>query len=118
MNAKVIVDRMLEAASPSGDEDIDAFFHRALNDLPEQNVGLRSPTAQGDDFTAPLRIVLHKSHSFRKGHEEWVTHQENMQGGGCFYGHYTLSYDEALADYKARCDKLGVDWRKSTVVED
>ena len=75
----------------------------------------------GDQCTAPLRILLHESHSSTLERPEWVTHQQNMQDGGMFGGHYfravlpnnyqeqALAYAEALADYAERCHSLGVD---------
>jgi hypothetical protein len=115
MKADQIINRLLEDEAP---EDMDAFFRRALTELPDKHTGMTSPTAPGDDWTAPLRVVLHHSHAFRPGFEEWVTHLENMQVGGKMYGHYTTNYDDALADYKERCAKLRVDWQQSTLTED
>ena len=80
----------------------------------------------GDQCTAPLRILLHESHSSTLEHPEWVTHQQNMQNGAKFSGHYFRAgdgivnpaypemspieaYAAALTDYVARCEVLGVD---------
>ena len=115
MKADQIINRLLEDEAP---EDMDAFFRRAFAELPEKHTGLTSPAAPGDDFTAPCRIVLHKSHAHRPGFEEWMTHLENMQGGGKCWGHYTTNYDDAMTDYKERCAKLRVDWQQSTLTED
>ena len=119
MSANDIIDRLLEDASLEGDDaELAEFFHRALTELPEKHASLASPTIKEDEFTAALRVVLHRSHASRHGREEWVTHLENMQVGGMSYGHYTTDYEQALADYKKRCENLRVDWKLSTVVDD
>lgn len=97
MTPAQIVDRLLEA--DPDDVDLRAY----VNQLPGK-LALYSYTAPGDNFTAPLRVVLTPSH--RRG--EWVTHLENQQVGGKFYGHYFDDYDEAVKDFKARCLKLRV----------
>jgi hypothetical protein len=108
-----IAQGMNESANP---DDPDTFLSSFTPELDyrlrhESGVELVSPTSPGDGVTAPCRIVLHSS--LRPG--EWVTHMENMQVGGKFWGHYTENYTAALQDFKERCDKLGVDWRMSTV---
>lgn len=96
--AERIVNRLLEA----DDDDV----QRHIDALPERDVGLKSPVHPGDAFTAPMRIVLHKA----LNNDEWVTHMENMQVGGYVYGHYFRGdYAGAVADYRERCAKLGVD---------
>jgi len=95
--ARVIVNDLLE------DEAGDA--QRYLAGLPEREISLRSAVAPGDGMTAPMRVVLHKADH----NGEWVTHLENMQTGGEFYGHYFgRDYAAAVVDYKQRCKKLGV----------
>lgn len=106
-----IVSALLEDA-PEVDPEV--YIKLALERLPDKEVSLASPTSPGASATAPCRVVLH--HSNRNN--EWVTHLENMQVGGKFWGHYTYSYAEALADFKDRCTKLGVNWRQSTVIDD
>ncbi len=107
MKADEIVNTLLE------DDEVDV--NQYVRDLPERDVGLRSPTAPGDGVTAPMRVVLHKSHG-----GDWVTHLENMQAGGLFYGHYFGDeYMTALADYRERCAELNVDPARSMqTVED
>ena len=99
MNAKVIVNTLLE-------DDDDAEVQHYLSALPEPEVGLRSPVKPGDGWTATGRIVLHKAmHS-----GEWVTHWENLQVGGYSDGRYFRGdYPGAVANYRQRCEKLGVD---------
>ena len=88
---------------------------------------LTSDIRPGDLCTAPLRIVLHESHTSTTARPEYVVHSQNMQDGGMFNGHYfsvrTFLDDgktvdpsavrEALAaamtDYAERCVQLGVD---------
>jgi hypothetical protein len=58
----------------------------------------------GDSMTAPIRVVLH-----RGLHNEWVTHLQNQQDNGFFWGHYHgEDYHAALQDYRQRCGKLNV----------
>lgn len=66
---------------------------------------LTSSVAPGDGMIAPLRVVLHESST--KG--EWVTHIENMQVGGLFWGRYHDDYESAHADYFSRCVKYEVE---------
>ena len=90
------------------------------------NKHLTSSIRPGDTYTAPLRVLLHESMSSTAARPEFVTHQQNMQDGGMFSGHYfsvrtflpsgevdpsavVHAYTEALKDYIARCEVLGVD---------
>jgi hypothetical protein len=85
-----------------------------------------SSVRPGELCTAPLRIVLHESHISTAARPEWVTHQQNMQDGSFFTGHYFRAgdgivnpaypemkpieaYAAALTDYVVRCVLLGVD---------
>jgi hypothetical protein len=76
---------------------------KAANNIRPQ-VEIRSSTSPSDDFTAPLRVVLHGS--LRQG--EWVTHVENMQVGGYSTGCYFRDYEEAFQNYLDRCKKYRV----------
>lgn len=112
--AENIVSHLLEA-----DEDLDPaeYLRQFKPDLEyqlrrEPNVVLVSPTEPGDQMTAPCRVVLH--HSLRQ--DEWVTHVQNMQNRGMNWGHYFNSWEEALRNFKLRCQKYGVDWKQSTVM--
>ena len=95
---------------------------------------LTSSIRPGDLCTAPLRILLHESHSSTPTRPEWVTHQQNMQDGGMFSGHYFRAgdgvvnpayaemspieaYAAALTDYVARCVLLCVDPIPSEAVQ-
>lgn len=80
----------------------------------------------GDIYTAPSRVVLHESLTSTEEVREYVTHIQNMQDGGYFWGHYFssrvhalsgLAQDqannaalaEALIDYAKRCQEMRVD---------
>ena len=63
----------------------------------------------GGNGTAPLRITLSMSHH----NNEFVTHQQNMQDGGRFGGHYfrsgpgeTHALVLAMKDFVERTNKL------------
>ena len=108
------VDPVAEALEP---DEVDPQHY--IDQLQQKNFSMKSPVAPGDDMTSPCRVVLKHSLSSRKGMEEWVTRLENMQTGGEFSGHYTRDgYAVALTDYKARCAKLGVDWKQSETFSD
>lgn len=77
----------------------------------QPNSVLVSPVSPGGNMDAPMRVVLH--HSVRN--DEWVTHAQNMQDKGMNWGHYTFNWEEALQDFKARCERYNVDWRQSTI---
>lgn len=53
-----------------------------------------------------LRVVLHESYS---PSVPYVTHIENMDLGGCSWGHYSKTLEEAIKDYISRCREYGVD---------
>jgi len=114
-----LVQRVLEADNL--DVNPEDYLSRTLPQLSQQNYALKSPVAPAAEGTSPLRVVLH--HSLSSGprgtpREEWVTHIENMELGGYCWGHYIRDYDEAVADYKARCKKYGVDWNQSETFVD
>lgn len=114
LSARQVVNRLLEA----DDVDPEQYFYSIIDRLRPVNFSMTSPVAPGWGGTAPLRVVLHHSVSSSARREEWVTHLENMQAGGKFYGHYTTDYEKALEDYKYRCAEIKVKWEDSeTFVE-
>lgn len=70
-----------------------------------------SSTNPGDQMTAPHCVVLR----YDEHKKEFVTHILNLQTKGYDYGNYfmeegdsTVTWNKAVADYKARCVKYGV----------
>jgi len=51
----------------------------------------------GDGVTVPYRIVL-----CRRDEGDYCTHFYNEQQGALAYGHYDMSFDQALADFVRR----------------
>ena len=84
---------------------------------------IRSAVKPGDQFTAPLRVVLHESMRSTEERPEYVTHIQNMQNGGMDAGVYfrgdaegmggkdggRAAWRKALLNYIARCDKYDVE---------
>jgi len=106
--AAEIVNSLLE-----GDDEAENV-ERYLSDLPEPEVGLRSPVKPGEGGKESGRIVLHKANDYvvidRKISGVWVTHWQSMRMGGYVDGHYFRgNYPGAVADYRKRCIALGVD---------
>jgi hypothetical protein len=118
MKASLIVDKLLETDEVNPAEWLD----QNLPELRQQNLGLQSPINPGDDFTMPHRIVLHHSMSSSPQREEWVVHTETLpksgEGRGYHWGSYLSDYDQAVAAFRARCAKNGIDWSKATPFTD
>lgn len=67
---------------------------------------LTSEISKPDGWTAPLQAVL-KAHRKLDG-IEYIVHTRNCADGGCFEGHYTKNFAQALVGWRERCNEIHV----------
>lgn len=104
--ARKLVNRLLEADEEKIDWSPDPEAEQVDTSKIKPELPRFSSVKPGDAFSAPIRIVLHTS----SRDDEWVTHMQNMQDKGFYYGNYFRNdYEGALKSYYERCKKYGVE---------